>query len=317
MVGPIQNQEPKLSIMKNSFISLFLALFCCLLFVGCKPQPSSTKSSPRIGVVFGGGGAKGAAEVGVLKALEEMGIKADYVVGTSMGAVIGALYAAGYTADEIEQMLLNEEWMWLYSKSKMFQLSDERSLLGLVRGPYFREQLDRVLSEKGAHLFRHIQTPFVCVTTDISNNIFKEVDMSEGVVAEAVRISMAYPVPGNAPINMDGMSLADGGIVNNLPVNVAREKGKVDIVIAIDLQQGDETFDLGLPTLGVITKWLNTRPDIPRRLKNIDDADVYIHPNLENFSIKDYEPPRLSQMIDSGYKAAMAHYEELVRYRSK
>lgn len=282
-----------------------------MIVIGCKPGPSPTKASPRIGVVFGGGGAKGAAEVGVLKALEEAGVKADYVVGTSMGAVIGALYAAGYTADEIEMMLLHEEWMWLYCKDKMFHLSDERSLLGLVRGPYFRDKMDSVLSVKGAHLFRHIQTPFVCVTTDLSNNDFKEVDMSEGVVAEAVRISMAFPVPGNAPINMDGMALADGGIVNNLPVNVARNSGKVDIVIAIDLQQGDNDIDLGLPTLGLITRWFNTRPDIPRRLKNIDDADIYIHPNLQGFSIKDYEPRRLSQMIDSGYKAAMEHYDEL------
>lgn len=296
--------------MKSSCV-FFSFILCCVIVIGCKPGPSPTKASPRIGVVFGGGGAKGAAEVGVLKALEEAGVKADYVVGTSMGAVIGALYAAGYTADEIEMMLLHEEWMWLYSSKKMFQLSDERSLLGLVRGPYFREQMDKVLSAKGAHLFRHIQTPFVCVTTDLSNNDFKEVDMSEGVVAEAVRISMAFPVPGNAPINIDGMALADGGIVNNLPVNVARDSGKVDIVIAIDLQQGDNDIDLGLPTLGLITRWFNTRPDIPRRLKNIDDADIYIHPNLQGFSIKDYEPRRLSQMIDSGYKAAMEHFDEL------
>ena len=297
--------------MKNSHVLFFF--FClCLSVIGCKPALSpSPVTSPKIGIVFGGGGAKGAAEVGVLKALEEVGIKADYVVGTSMGAVIGALYAVGYTAGEIEEMLLHEEWMWLYCKDKMFQLSDERSLLGLVSGPYFREQMDRVLSEKGAHLFRHIQTPFVCVTTDLSHNEFREVDLSEGVVAEAVRISMAFPVPGNAPINMDGMALADGGIVNNLPVNVARDSGKVDIVIAIDLQQGDNDFDLGIPTLGLLTKWINTRPDIPRRLKNIDDADIYIHPNLQGFSIKDYEPRRLSQMIDSGYKAAMEHYDEL------
>jgi len=301
--------------MKNSHILFFF--FClCLSVIGCKPALSpSPVTSPKIGIVFGGGGAKGAAEVGVLKALEEVGIKADYVVGTSMGAVIGALYAVGYTAGEIEEMLLHEEWMWLYCKDKMFQLSDERSLLGLVSGPYFREQMDRVLSEKGAHLFRHIQTPFVCVTTDLSHNEFREVDLSEGVVAEAVRISMAFPVPGNAPINMDGMALADGGIVNNLPVNVARDSGKVDIVIAIDLQQGDNDFDLDIPTLGLLTKWINTRPDIPRRLKNIDDADIYIHPHLQGFSIKDYEPRRLSQMIDSGYKAAMEHYDELIKLK--
>ena len=301
--------------MKSNCAFLSFVLCYCLIVLGCKPVSSPTNASPRIGIVFGGGGAKGAAEVGVLKALEEAGVKADYVVGTSMGAVIGALYAAGYTADEIEKMLLLEDWMWLYSKSKMLQLSDERSLLGLVRGPYFRDKMDSVLSAKGAHLFRHIQIPFVCVTTDISHNDFKEVDMSEGVVAEAVRISMAFPAPGNAPIDMDGMSLADGGIVNNLPVNVARESGKVDIVIAIDLQQGDKVFDLGIPTLGVITKWFNTRPDIPRRLKNIDDADIYIHPDLQGFGIKDYEPQRLSQMIDCGYKAAMEHYDELKKLK--
>ncbi len=296
--------------MKSSCLFLSFIL-CCLVVTGCKPVSSSTKVPPRIGVVLGGGGAKGAAEVGVLKALEQAGVKADYVVGTSMGAVIGALYAAGYTAGEIEEMLHHEDWMWLYSKKKMFQFSDERSLLGLVSGPYFREQMDKVLSRKGAHLFRHIKTPFVCVTTDLSNSDFKEVDMSEGVVAEAVRISMAFPVPGNAPIHMDGMALADGGIVNNLPVNVARNSGKVDIIIAIDLQQGDNDFEVGIPTLGIITKWFNTRPDIPRRLKNIDDADIYIHPDLQGFSIKDYEPQRLSKMIDIGYKAAMEHYDEL------
>ena len=128
---------------------------------------------------------------------------------------------------------------------------------------------------------------------------------------------MAFPAPGNAPIDMDGMSLADGGIVNNLPVNVAREKGEVDIVIAIDLEQGVNDLDIGIPTLGLLTKWFNTRPDIPRRLKNIDDADIYIHPNLKNYSIKDYEPHLLSQMVDSGYKAAMKHYEVLLNYSKK
>ena len=84
-----------------------------------------------------------------------------------------------------------------------------------------------------------------------------------------------------------------------------------DIVIAIDLEQGNSDFDLGLPTLGILTKWINTRPDIPRRLKNIDDADIYIHPNLNGFTIKDYEPHSLSMMIDLGYQTAMEHFDEL------
>ena len=298
--------------MKSSHILFLFVLSCCLTLFGCSSKSTSKEERPKIAIVFGGGGAKGAAEVGALKVIEEAGVKADYVVGTSMGAVIGGLYAAGYSAKEIEKMLLNEDWMWLYDGRKMLQFSDNRSTIGLVRGPYFREQIDRVLSEKGAHLFRHIQTPFVCVATDISNGEIKEKDLSEGVVAEAIRISMAFPAPGNAPIDMDGMSLADGGIVNNLPVDVARRMG-ADIVIAIDLEQGNSDFDLGLPTLGIITKWINTRPDIPRRLKNIDDADIYIHPNLNGFSIKDYDTHSLSIMIDRGHKAAMKHYHELKR----
>lgn len=300
--------------MKSSHALSLIILCCCLTFMGCSSKSTPKEIHPKIGVVFGGGGAKGAAEVGVLKVIEKAGIKADFVVGTSMGAVIGGLYAAGYSADEIEKMLLNEDWMWLYDGHKMFQFSENRSTLGLVRGPYFREKMDKVLSEKGAHLFRHIQTPFVCVATDISNGGIKEKDLSEGVVAEAIRVSMAFPAPGNAPIDMDGMSLADGGIVNNLPVDVARHMG-ADIVIAIDLEQGNSDFDLGLPTLGILTKWINTRPDIPRRLKNIDDADIYIHPDLNGFSIKDYDPRSLSRMIELGYQAAMTVYDELAKLK--
>ncbi len=299
--------------MKNKHYYIVLSISCMLMFVGYHPEVSC---QPKIGVVFGGGGAKGAAEVGVLKVLESAGIKADYVAGTSMGAVIGGLYAAGYKATEIERMLLNEEWMWLFDKTKIVNPGDHR-LLGLIKGPYFKTCMDAALSKKGAHLFTHIRTPFVCVATNIKNNDFKEVDMREGVVAESIRISMAYPAPGNVPIVMDGKELADGGMVNNLPVDVVRRMG-ADIVIAIDLEQGDENhFSFGIPTLGIVTKWLNKRPDIAKRQKNIDGADVYIHPNLKGFSIKDYNRKSLTQMINIGQQTAQSHYQELLRIKNK
>ncbi|MBR4367407.1 MAG: patatin-like phospholipase family protein [Bacteroidaceae bacterium] len=295
--------------MKNKRFYISALICFMVMFTGYHPDAAC---QPKIGVVFGGGGAKGAAEVGVLKVLEEAGIHADYVAGTSMGAVIGGLYAAGYTAKEIERMLLNEDWLWLFDRNKIINPGDNR-ILGLVRGPYFRAHMDAALTAKGAHLFRHIKTPFVCVATDIRGNNFKEVDMHEGVVAEAIRVSMAYPAPGNAPVVMSGMDLADGGMVNNLPVNVVRRMG-ADIVIAIDLEQSSEdNFSLGIPTLGVVTKWFNVRPDRARRMKNIDNADVYIHPNLKGFSIKDYDRQHLSQMIAIGQKTAKEHYAELVK----
>ena len=295
--------------MKNRSFCLVFAICFMVLFSCYHPEASCR---PKIGVVFGGGGAKGAAEVGVLKVLEEAGIHADYVAGTSMGSVIGSLYAAGYTAREMERMLLFQEWMWLFDGSKIINPGDNR-ILGLVRGPYFRAHLDAALSAKGAHYFHHMKTPFACVATDIRGNNFNEVDLREGVVAEAVRVSMAYPAPGNAPVVINGMDLTDGGMVNNLPVDVVRRMG-ADIVIAIDLEQGgDDNFSFGIPTLGVVSKWFNTRPDRARRLKNIDNADIYIHPNLKGFSITDYDRKRLARMITIGHRTARQHYAELVK----
>lgn len=300
--------------MKNKVLSLLVICFFCIVAMGCS---SHHREKPlKIGIAFGGGGAKGAAEVGVIKVLDELGIKADYVAGTSMGAVIGGLYAAGYSGNEIEQMLLHEEWMVIYDKDKMLQNSDARNFLGLIKGPFFREQLDSVLSAKGAHFFQHIQIPFCCVATDLSHSAFKEVDLTEGVVADAIRISMAYPVPSNAPIERNGMKLADGGIVNNLPVDVVRKMG-ADIVIAIDLEQSNSDYDLGIPTIDLLTEWFNTRPDIPRKLKNIDDADIYIHPSLKGYSITDFSPLSLRHMVECGEKAALEQKDLLLKYKKK
>lgn len=294
--------------MKNSFFALIFIASFFLVITGCH---HNVETPPKIGVVFGGGGAKGAAEVGVLKVLEEAGIKADYVTGTSMGAVIGGLYAAGYKASEIEQLLLNEEWMWLFDETKIKKLGGHR-LLGLIKGPYFVKQLNNVLERKDAQLFHHLKTPFTCMATDLSDSSFKEVRLDQGDVADAIRISMAYPAPGNAPIMRDKQSLADGGMVNNLPVDVVKDMG-AEFVIAIDLEQSDNELDLGIPSVGIITKWLNLRPDVEKRQKNIDKADIYIHPDLTEFSIKDYNREKLSRMIEIGEEAARQHLDELIQ----
>ena len=287
-----------------------LPTLLCFLLIACNPTSERPR---RTALVFGGGGARGAAEVGVLKYLEEVGVKVDCVAGTSMGAVIGSLYAAGYSAGEIEQLLLNEEWMWLFDREKLGEISSTRHLTGLLKGAYFREQMNKALAKKDGQFFHHIQRPFCCVGTILSRAGFEEVDFNKGSVADAVRISMAFPAPGNLLAYQDGKHMADGGIVNNLPVNVARDSLKADIIIAIDLEQGDCDFKIGVPTIGLLTRWFNTRPDVPRRLKNIDDADIYIHPNLKEYSIADYDRESLQQMIDSGYVAARRQHSELIR----
>ena len=194
-------------------------------------------SRPKVGLVLSGGGAKGAAEVGVLKVIDKArkyGLKIDYIAGTSMGALIGGLYAAGICPDDIERMMLIEKWLSLYSKDAVGYFSKNywRAPTGLVRDDFLQNKLDSVFSSYGCRFFSDTLIPFNCVAVNI--NDMTEVYLKEGVLARSIVSSMAYP--GFLPIQQDGMNLIDGGILNNLPVDVVRRMG-ADIVIAIDLEQ--------------------------------------------------------------------------------
>ena len=294
---------------------------------------------PKIGLVFGGGGAKGAAEVGVLKVLEQAGVQVDYIVGTSIGSIVGGLYAAGYTANELETMFQTQEWLSLLTDRKAslsndpyqtidgvtyifgFPVMDRNSsVFGVMKGESVENMLDSMLSVKGCKDFDSLPIPFCCVTADI--RAAQEVVLSKGSISKAMCASMS--IPGIfKPVRLDDRLLVDGGMLNNLPVDVCRKMG-ADIVIAIDLQQNEQKprkqSDLSMLSsladmlgFGGILEWITNRPDIEKYLENRQKADIYIHPNLPDADASSFGNKNAARMIQAGVVAAKQQLPELQR----
>ncbi len=250
----------------------------------------------RVGLVLGGGGAKGAATISILKEIEASGIPVDYIAGTSIGALIGGLYASGYTAAEIEKIYMDVDWWTIGQGDKVYKL------------------LERLLKDKGVKRFRDTRIPFRCVATDMDDNM-REIVLGEDPddeLATAMRASMSVPIV-YKPVKWHGRRLTDGGMVNNLPVDVAREMG-AEVIIAVDLQQGEES-PIDLPSIldgvnfgrfgkaGQLTEWLRTRSDLPKYRQNVEDADFYIHPTLEGYHMASFGSDDRSRMLELGREA--------------
>ena len=294
---------------------------------------------PKIGLALGGGGAKGAAEVGVLKVLEEAGVHIDCIAGASIGAIVGGLYAAGYSAAELDTLFQTQEWFSLLTDRKAslssepyktidgvtyifgFPVMDKNSRgFGIMRGGRIEQILDSMVSVRGCTDFESLRIPFRCVAADIRTA--EEVVISEGLVCKGLRASMA--IPGIfKPVPQDDYLLVDGGMLNNLPVDICRQMG-ADIVIAVDLNQGDpqprKQIDVsslsglaGLIGLGGVIEWVTNRPDITKYKANLESADIYISPSLPDYDTTSFGNKNAARMIAAGVSAAKAHWDELLK----
>lgn len=288
-------------------------------------------SNSKIGIAFGGGGAKAAAEIGVLKVIEEAGIKPEYIAGSSMGAVVGGLYAAGYSAKELDSLLLSEEWLSLFEKSEIGVVSSRfRTVFGLVKGDVFEERLSEALSKKGCKNIEDtkFQTgiTFACTATnivtkeDIAEKVLKEGNMN---MAKAIRASMTYPAPvvGYNPVSFDGMLLVDGGMLNNLPVDVIKDMG-AEQLIAIDLEKDRKSEHIistnGLLKLGWLGNWLVNQPGNEKRNRNLDMANIKIQPPLSGYSILNFNEQDFKEMMELGEDEARTyHWKGLLELKSK
>lgn len=260
-------------------------------------QTSSPSQTQKIGLVLGGGGAKGAAEIGVLKVLEAEGIQVDCIVGTSIGAILGGLYSIGYRADDLERLFCSQSWIELFKSEAL-------------KGGSIEQLLDSVVTVEGAVSFDKLPIPFRCVAVDVKEMEVFVID--HGSLSLAMRASMAIPGLFKA-VKWDGRTLVDGGLLNNLPVDVARQMG-ADVVIAVDLQQNKhETRDFSLKKefgIGGILDWLISRPDWKKYNENCADADVYINPRLD-FDVLDFKAEEIEKMIAVGKAAAEAQLKEI------
>ena len=317
-------------------LSLALLLVCSSLQTNAADteQAISAEQSdsdrPKIGLVLSGGGARGFAHIGVLKVLEENNVPVDYIVGTSMGSIVGALYAIGLTPEEIEHGVRNIAWDkvfddFAYRHYKNFRRkSDDFSFFnihrvgitsdglqlspGLIEGQQIELALDR-LGYPGFHIddYDNFRIPYRAVATDIETG--DPVIISNGNIARAMRASMSIPgaLP---PIKIDGKLLVDGGIANNIPVDVAREMG-ADIVIVVDISAplaDQENIRSTLDITGQLTT-IMTRRIANKQLETLTEDDILIVPGEKEIGSSDFL--KYPELIKEGERSANENLNKL------
>jgi len=302
-----------------SFQKSFTPLFCYLMIA---IQCISAQERPKVGLVLSGGGAKGIAHIGVLKAIDSAGLKIDYVTGTSMGSIIGGLYSVGYSGNEIEKVTKQLNWDELLSGKPIYKFVgiDEKDEFGqysvevgikdkkvqTATGLIDSQELWLILNRMFLPVynikdFSKFSIPFKCVTTDLSNG--KAIVISNGDIVKAVRASMAIPSVFTA-VDSDKTKLVDGGIVRNFPVKDVKEMG-ADIVIGVNLFTG-------LPNI----EKLNNVLDVFYQITQYRDADdlveekklcnLVIEPNLEKYSAGSFDAT--DSIMDIGNAVGKYYY---------
>ena len=301
------------------------ALFVFLLVTYQVSFSQDTLKKPKIGLVLSGGGAKGFAHIGVLKVIEEAGVKIDFIGGTSMGAVIGGLYASGYNATQIDSIVrvtnfdnLLMDYIPRSSKNFYEKRNDELYALvlpfnkfkigapqSLSRG-MFNYNLFNELTFHVRHIrdFNKLPIPFFCVATDIE--LGEQVIMDKGVLAQALYASSALPSV-FSPVIIDDRFLIDGGIVNNYPIEEVRKLG-ADIIIGVDVQNGLRDRDQLRDGTKILFQITNLQM-IEKMKKNSKDTDIYIKPDIKDYGAVSFE--KASEIILRGEEAAFSVYEKM------
>lgn len=326
-----ENREKKKEnrLLSKSFVVCFLLSAFCFLFSTSSNAQDSIKK-PKIGLVLSGGGAKGLAHIGVLKVIDSLNIKIDYIGGTSMGAIIGGLYASGYSGKEIEyafsQMDVdkliqdyvprsskgfnqkrNDELYFLSLPFKKFKISSPR---GLSKGMYNFNTLSRLTYHvRDVKDFSKLPIPFFCVATNIETG--EEVLLKKGTLAQAMIASGALPTLYN-PIEIDGKLLIDGGVKNNYPVEELKRLG-LDIIIGVDVQDGLKDR-MQLQSVTNVLMQISNFNTIEKMKEKILLTDVYIKPDVKGLTVLSFD--KSNTIIKKGEDAAIEKLNELIVFQN-
>jgi len=327
-----KKQEPRPKLLKRQKSSkvygvLFISFFFLLssFFSTIIAQQTPEKNRPKIGLVLSGGGAKGFAHIGVLKVLEQAGVKIDYITGTSMGAVVGGLYASGYSATQIDSIFYNtnfdellQDYIPRSSKSFYEKRNDQMYALSLpfnkfkigIPIAFSKGMYNYNLLSKLTHKVRHVEDfsklpiPFLCIATDIEKG--EQVILNKGYLAQAMLASSAFPSL-FSPVEIDGKLLIDGGVVNNYPVDEIRKMG-ADIVIGVDVQDDLKDRNSLKDATRILVQITNL--DMIRVMKEKQQlTDIYIKPDVSNYGVISFDAGR--EIIKKGEEASFAVYEQI------
>ena len=324
--------------MTKALKTLLVILLLTVTVTAYSKDTTSVNPRPKIGLVLSGGGAKGAAHIGVLKYLEEAGIPIDYIAGTSMGSIVGGMYALGYTSDEILEIISAVDWDRLISnqvdRKKISFSNKHESRTQLVTIPFslgtnkqelesrsFKNSLPTgiVSGDNLINLFNSLSVgysdpvdfnnlpiPFRCVATNVING--DEAVLKEGVFAKSLRASMAIPVLFD-PVKIDGTLYADGGLVNNFPADQCRAMG-ADYVIGVSMSPGLETDPEKLSTVFSQVKQLK-EIITDKEFENYHTmCDIFISPDLKGVGMLSFDAESVARITASGYEAAARHEDE-------
>ena len=317
---------------------MILAVVLMCGTANAQEQEQAQQQRPKratVGVVLSGGGAKGMAHIGVLKVLEQAGIPIDIVTGTSIGSIVGGLYAIGYNAHSLDSMVRAQDWSYVITDKEDLSrqsLSDRKkqntylfstgltigkkdlNAGGIIKGKNLAELFQQLCVgyTDSLDFNRDLRIPFACVATNIMDN--SEVVFHSGRLPQAMRASMAIPAA-FSPVRIGDMVLVDGGLKNNYPVDVAREMG-ADIVIGITLSGKPKTAeDIG-GTMSIVGQIIDVNC-VNKYDENKAITDLYMNVDPHGFSTASFTATAIDSLIRYGEEEAMRHWDEIIALKER
>jgi predicted acylesterase/phospholipase RssA len=318
----------KITILPQLWKSIFILSLFWISLTYANPN-----DRPKIGLVLSGGGAKGFAHIGTLKMLDSLQIPIDYIVGTSMGGIAGALYAIGYNGHDLEKLVQRSDWKEIFSDEPPrtelpYFVRKETGKYQLVfglkglkpvtpSGLIYGQKVSLLFSSltfpyENINDFDKLPIPFRCVAVDLVTG--NQVVLKSGSLAKAMRATMAIPTV-FSPVEWGDSLLIDGGFSNNLPINVVIEMG-ADIVIAVDVESPLRKRKRLNTALSILEQTIGLL-GLEQRRKNEKLADIHIRPDLTGFAAGDFDNDKIKKIVQRGIDAAQKNINQFVTLKKK
>ena len=310
---------------------IILMLLAVMIMVTVSAQTDSTTAKrKRVAVVLSGGGAKGMAHIGVLKVLEKAGIPVDIVTGTSMGSIIGGLYAIGYNANSLDSMVRVQDWSYVITdkedlrrqslgdrkKQNTYLISTgmtigkrDMNAGGIIKGKNLAELFQQLCVgfTDSLDFSRDLPIPFACVATDIIEN--NEVDFHSGRLPQAMRASMAIPAA-FSPVRIGDMVLVDGGLKNNYPADLAREMG-AEVIIGVTVQGAPKSAEEVSGTMSILSQIIDVNCK-NKVNENLTITDLHLQVNTKGYGSASFSQAAIDTLIRRGEEEAMRHWDDII-----
>lgn len=314
------------------YIKIFLLIILIFSFLLAEITENDY-TRPKIGLVLSGGGALGFAHIGILEVIDSLNIPIDYIAGTSMGGIAGGLYSLGYNGYDIEQLVHTIDWIDIFTDmperkyQSYFQKKDDgkyqfifgfsKGEISLPTGLIYGQKISLLLSNLSSKFeqidnFDDLPIPFRCVAVDLITG--NEVILKKGSISKALRATMSIPTIFN-PVQWGDSLLIDGGLLNNLPVDVVRNMG-ADIVIAVNVSLSTKPTSNLNSALKILERSI-TIPASNRSIENIKNVDIYIEPDLTGYGSAEFSIRKINKIINIGKLSANNAIPELIQICQK